>query len=214
MPLRDLADGYKSTFFWIIDMFGWALNFNKQTSSGEDIYGIVLIDEIEQHLHPKWQGKFVQLLRQSFPNIQFVVTTHSPIIASNTLSIDSQYEEQTSNLVYLELTENNNVVKNYIPSLQGLDYDQVLADKSFDYLISINPKVDKILRAASMLASKGEKRDNSEEIKYNKVKNILKKIYRTSGKSLAERIAQKEVDDELKLDISKLERCLFKDNTK
>jgi len=190
-------------------MYGWAINFNQQIMSGEDINGIVLIDEIEQHLHPKWQGKIINLLIKEFPNIQFIVTTHSPIIASNTLSIDTESEEQTNNLVYLELTENNQVVKNYISNLQGLDYDQILASKAFDYLISIDPNIDKILREASMLAAKGNKRNKQEEKEYNKVKNILKKIYRTSGKSLAERIAQKEVDDELKLEISELEKALF-----
>ncbi len=44
--------------------------------------GIVLIDEIDVHLHPKWQRKVVKKLREIFPNIQFVVTTHSPLVIS------------------------------------------------------------------------------------------------------------------------------------
>jgi predicted ATP-binding protein involved in virulence len=45
--------------------------------------GIVLIDEIDVHLHPKWQQKVVTKLREVFPNVQFVVTTHSPLVLTN-----------------------------------------------------------------------------------------------------------------------------------
>ncbi|MCC4850473.1 AAA family ATPase, partial [Vibrio lentus] len=44
--------------------------------------GIVLIDELELHLHPKWQQNIVENLRNTFPNIQFIITTHSPQILS------------------------------------------------------------------------------------------------------------------------------------
>ncbi len=45
--------------------------------------GVVLIDEIEQHLHPSWQRTIIPNLRRTFPNIQFIVTTHSPQVLSN-----------------------------------------------------------------------------------------------------------------------------------
>src|SRR5690606_6386589 len=45
--------------------------------------GIVLIDEIEAHLHPKWQRKIIPILREIFPNIQFFITTHSPQVISS-----------------------------------------------------------------------------------------------------------------------------------
>lgn len=40
--------------------------------------GIVLIDEIELHMHPKWQRRIIGVLKEVFPNIQFIITTHSP----------------------------------------------------------------------------------------------------------------------------------------
>ncbi len=45
--------------------------------------GVVLIDEIEQHLHPGWQRTIIPNLRRTFPNIQFILTTHSPQVLSN-----------------------------------------------------------------------------------------------------------------------------------
>jgi predicted ATP-binding protein involved in virulence len=45
--------------------------------------GVILIDEIEQHLHPSWQRTIIPNLRRTFPNIQFILTTHSPQVLSN-----------------------------------------------------------------------------------------------------------------------------------
>ena len=42
--------------------------------------GVILIDEIDLHLHPKWQREILRKLHEVFPNVQFIVTTHSPII--------------------------------------------------------------------------------------------------------------------------------------
>ncbi len=48
--------------------------------------GVVLIDEIDQHLHPRWQRTIIKKLRAVFPNIQFIVTTHSTLVASHITS--------------------------------------------------------------------------------------------------------------------------------
>jgi len=45
--------------------------------------GILLIDEAENHLHPKWQKTFIQSIQEIFPNLQLIVTTHSPFIVSS-----------------------------------------------------------------------------------------------------------------------------------
>lgn len=54
--------------------------------------GVVLIDEIDVHLHPKWQRRVVEDLRTTFPKIQFVSTTHSPFV------VQSMREEELRNL--------------------------------------------------------------------------------------------------------------------
>ena len=80
LPLRDIADGYKSTFLWITDFIGWALAHHESIKGPKEISGIVLIDELEQHLHPKWQRTIVSSLRDQFPNVQFIVSSHSPLV--------------------------------------------------------------------------------------------------------------------------------------
>jgi predicted ATP-binding protein involved in virulence len=78
LELNDLAAGYKN----ILGMVGDMINRLTRESVPDDlssIEGIVLIDEIDLHLHPKYQKLFVQKLTKLFPKIQFIVSTHSPI---------------------------------------------------------------------------------------------------------------------------------------
>lgn len=73
------------------NIFGWIGYFIKRlvevTPEGEQDYrktpGIVLIDEIDTYLHPKWQAKILAVLVDRFPNVQFVVTTHSPYVVGS-----------------------------------------------------------------------------------------------------------------------------------
>ena len=78
VELNDLAAGYKN----ILGMVGDIINRLTRESVPDDLSsleGIVLIDEIDLHLHPKYQKLFVQKLTELFPKIQFIVSTHSPI---------------------------------------------------------------------------------------------------------------------------------------
>jgi len=58
MPMGALGDGYQATMAWILDLFGWNILYDRKADFG----GIVLLDEIEQHLHPKWQREIISLL--------------------------------------------------------------------------------------------------------------------------------------------------------
>jgi hypothetical protein len=75
-----LSHGYQSTFAWIADLIGHVLLESKTALSTIDMEGLVLLDEIDLYLHPSWQATFVTALRRVFPKIQFIATTHSPVI--------------------------------------------------------------------------------------------------------------------------------------
>ncbi|MFZ6708998.1 AAA family ATPase [Undibacterium sp. TC9W] len=90
LPMRDISDGCRSIYATILDIihglyevYGYP-NLFKTNSTGEIIVdrpGVVLIDEIEAHLHPSWQKDIPIWLKKHFPKIQFLVTTHSPLVA-------------------------------------------------------------------------------------------------------------------------------------
>lgn len=89
--LSTLGDGYISTTTWILDLFSWWMLHlkldHKSILANKTIKGIVLVDELEQHLHPIWQVKIMDLLRNSFPNIQFICSTHSPLVISSEIDV-------------------------------------------------------------------------------------------------------------------------------
>lgn len=80
LTFDQLSEGYKSILIFVSDLM---YRLNKNTIEGQsikDMKGIVLVDEIDLHLHPKWQRVIVGKLRIIFPNVQFIFTTHSPTI--------------------------------------------------------------------------------------------------------------------------------------
>ncbi|WP_375561357.1 AAA family ATPase [Bernardetia sp. OM2101] len=79
IKFEHLSEGYRSVFIWVADLVSRLAESQPTVKQIQDFKGIVLVDEIGLHLHPKWENKIVQKLRFWFPNIQFFFTTHSPI---------------------------------------------------------------------------------------------------------------------------------------
>ena len=78
--LHQLSDGQRVFLGLIGDLTRRLILLNDNSDNPLMGQGIVLIDEIELHLHPKWQQKIIRVLRKCFPNIQFIISTHSPQI--------------------------------------------------------------------------------------------------------------------------------------
>jgi predicted ATP-binding protein involved in virulence len=78
VDFNQLASGYKNIIAMIGDMV-YRFSLRQNVENLNELKGIVLIDEIDLHLHPKYQKLFVQKLTELFPQIQFIVSTHSPI---------------------------------------------------------------------------------------------------------------------------------------
>lgn len=83
IPLEAWADGYRMTFNWLVDLYGWAMHADTVTESG-GIRGILLIDEVDQNLHPAMQSALLSELRDALPEVQVFATTHSPLTALGT----------------------------------------------------------------------------------------------------------------------------------
>ncbi len=100
LPVEVLSDGVRNMLAMVADIAYRAVVLNPQLgrNAATQTPGIVLIDEIDLHLHPKWQRGIVESLQNTFPAIQFVVTTHSPFIVQSLrngelINLDSQVEE-------------------------------------------------------------------------------------------------------------------------
>ena len=80
LDLSQLSDGERSFLAMICDLGRRLTLANPLIENPLDGAGVVLIDELELHLHPKWQREVTEKLRTTFPNIQFIATTHSPFV--------------------------------------------------------------------------------------------------------------------------------------
>lgn len=81
--LSQLSSGEKSVFYILVDIARRLLILNKGNVEFDKHKGVVLIDEIDLHLHPRWQREILQSLSSVFPQIQFICTTHSPQVLSS-----------------------------------------------------------------------------------------------------------------------------------
>jgi predicted ATP-binding protein involved in virulence len=125
VPLDGWADGYRLTFEWIMDLYGRAIQAEAINENG-DVQGILLVDEIEQHLHPSMQSELVTNLRTALPGMQVFVTTHSPLTALGA---------QAENLIALHRSESI-VYQAAVPKLAGYTAEDVLREKA---LFGTNP---------------------------------------------------------------------------
>lgn len=98
----QLSDGEKCTIALFGDLARRIAMANPNKDNPLEGEGIVLIDEIELHLHPSWQRRVLNVLKETFPNIQFIVTTHSPQVlgeADNSYNVLRLYIDSEDRLV-------------------------------------------------------------------------------------------------------------------
>lgn len=79
LSLKQLSDGEQRLFSLFVDI-ARQLSINRPSETFGEGEAIILIDEIDVHLHPKWQRRIVPALEDLFPNCQFIATTHSPFV--------------------------------------------------------------------------------------------------------------------------------------
>lgn len=190
MPIDSIADGYRATLAWVVDFLGWAMFYHDSFVRGDDIAGIVLIDEIEQHLHPRWQRKIIGLLQEQFRNTQFIGTTHSSLCAAGTADLD----DQNCRLVkFLRSADHSSVTSETIPSLRGLRADQVLTSSAFDLTETRNLQVEVLLEEFRLLLLKDTLRGDEEQ-RFQ----VLKEQLEREVPNLAEREADRILEQELR----------------
>ena len=195
-PLDSVGDGHKSLVKFTLDILLWyLLKINYSETEGEERYweplplknsvldakGIVIIDEIEQHLHPKLQREILGRLNEKFPKIQFIITTHSPLCVTGTDDVKDGYK--IFSVAYNEEEEITDIESVSTP--QGLFAHQVLLDY-FGLPTTLSVSLGEIYEKVNELFLK-EKRTEKEEKEYKRLKKEINKISPTLGESVKER---------------------------
>lgn len=142
-PLDKLSVGYKSVIAMVIDIIRELFTYY---DSLENAYAVVLVDEIETHLHPRWKLRIVGLLRQAFPRVQFILTTHDP------LCLRGMYQGE---VFVLHRSEDDNAIETLteLPNVQGMRAEQILTSEFFG-LGSTDPATDAKVERYQYLTTK------------------------------------------------------------
>lgn len=115
-PFDIMPAGYLRIYSMVFDLASRSYLLNKDTNPE----GIVLIDEIDLHLHPSLEAEVLQRFQRSFPRVQFIVSTHSPIVVSNfNQGADGADDYRLVNLLRNEDGYYNQTIENVF----GLDYN-------------------------------------------------------------------------------------------
>ena len=159
VPAGALGDGYAATLAWICDLLGWSL----LATRGEfdvRVQAIVLLDEMEKHLHPSWQRRIVGLLAKEFPAVQFIASTHAPLAAIGSTSLS----DECCQLVLMQHGPEGVEIRPGLKPPRDRRADQVLTSFLFGLLsTSSDDIIQKIERYAQL--KRHDSPDDQEEIR-------------------------------------------------
>ncbi len=145
VPLRQLGYGYRTMIAWVVDLAGRMVECYPKSSNPLAEPAVVLVDEIDLHLHPKWQRALIGFLTERFPNTQFIVTAHSPLIVQAAAG---------ANLAVLKREGDHVVIENHPETIRGWRIDQVLTSDLFDLPTARPPDQEKLLLRRKDLLTK------------------------------------------------------------
>lgn len=145
--IHSLSLGYRSLVAWIVDL-AYRL-FERYPTSPNPLAepAIVLVDEIDLHLHPRWQRSITGYLTEHFPNTQFIATAHSPLIVQ---------AAQDANVVLLRREGDHVVIDNDVESIRGWRIDQVLTSDLFGLKTARPPEFDDLILERNRILGKAE----------------------------------------------------------
>lgn len=171
ISIHQLSLGYKTMVAWMVDLA--ARMFERYPDSDNPLGepAIVLVDEIDLHLHPKWQRKIFEYLSDKFPQTQFIVTAHSPLVV--------QSAPVDANIVLLRKDGDHVVIDNEQSSVQKWRLDQILTSDLFGIESARGIDVErKLEERKNLLSRKGLSEEEKARLKeLNDFANSLPTAY-------------------------------------
>lgn len=183
VSLHELSDGYQSVLALATDIMA---GIPEELSDMSYATGIVLLDEIGAHLHPRWRMEIVKSLRRAFPKLQFLVTTHEPLCLRGL--VDNE-------IVVLQREGEEVTVNDNLPSPEGLRVDQLLTSNLFGLHSTIDPEIDKMFQEYySLLAIPVKGRSDEQEEKCKNLKQQLAR-YGVLGYTRRDQLIYEVIDE-------------------
>jgi uncharacterized protein (TIGR02646 family) len=158
LSLQDLSDGYQSVLGLTCDIIAGL----KASSKGalEAAEGLVAIDELGAHLHPRWRMRVVESLRHAFRRVQFIVSTHDPLCLRGL---------ENGEAIVLRRTSRNRVFSvPDLPPVKGLRVDELLTSEYFGLSSTMDPMIEQKYRELYRLLAVREPTGNQN----NRIKQL------------------------------------------
>jgi energy-coupling factor transporter ATP-binding protein EcfA2 len=154
VPFSSLGLGYRTMTAWIVDLASRL--FERYGALADPLTGpaVCLVDEIDLHLHPRWQRDLIQRLSTLFPNTQFIATAHSPLIVQ---------AAPDANLVVLRRQPDGVVIDNAPRSVRKWRVDQILTSELFDIPSARAPELDEWIKERDAILAKPELIDADQQ---------------------------------------------------
>ncbi|AMS28551.1 hypothetical protein AEM38_02120 [Hyphomonadaceae bacterium UKL13-1] len=165
ITLDDMSWGYQVFAAFAADYASRLIDWYPDSEAPLKEPGICLIDELDLHMHPKWQREVISQLSEVFPATQFIVTAHSPLVVQ---------AAEEANLVLLERYEDDKSrvrIRNDVEAIQGWRIDQVLTSDLFGLESSRPPSFAKSLQERSDLLKK-DKLSKPEQARLNALNDV------------------------------------------
>ncbi len=183
----SLSQGTSSILGWVGVLLQRLYGIYPTAKQPEDGPALVLIDEIDAHLHPRWQRKLVTLTREQFPNVQMIASSHSPLLAG---------AMRRKELRIVERDPASGEMKAGMPreDLQGQTADQILTSSLFALPTSRSPEAEDLIIKYFKLYEKHD-RSKGEEEQLRKLEGDLDQL--NYGPSRLVREAQQAIEQKL-----------------
>jgi len=191
LPLELVSQGMTSLLAWIGVTLERCSEINPDLDAPERAPALILIDEIDAHLHPSWQRELIGVLRDIFPNIQLIATTHSPLIVGG----------MEANEVFLARRERDDPKHvEFFPlgmRFKGLRVDQILATIAFDMPTTREPESTELVRKYEALNYKTDRSPDEDRQRQELARNLDPFFFAgvTQEEIAAERRQAEQLDD-------------------
>jgi energy-coupling factor transporter ATP-binding protein EcfA2 len=146
VPLKSLSLGYKTVIAWTVDFAARLIDRYPQSKDPLSEPAVVLVDEIDLHLHPRWQRTIMSFLTERFPNTQFIVTAHSPLVVQ---------AAKNANIVLLRREGDHVVIDNDPEIIDNWRVEQVLASV-FELPSPHSPEIGPLIERRRKLLAKSK----------------------------------------------------------
>ena len=147
--LRDMSLGYQTLVVWLTDFASKLFIRYPESANPLEEPAIVLIDEIDLHLHPEWQRKLIGFLSGIFKNTQFIATAHSPLVVQAA-------GDEGANVVLLKRVGDQTIVQQNPEDVRGWRVDQILTSTFFNLETARSLKTEKKMTRQATLLNKAK----------------------------------------------------------